>query len=119
MNNAEGDVGAGIVLRTLKPGDGTNFPKKSNTCRVHYEAFLESGKKFDSSKERNQAFLFRLGVGQVIEGWDMAVAKMSRGQKAEVTVPPCYAYGEAGYPPVVPPSATLIFQIELIDFTSL
>mmetsp|Transcript_38865 Transcript_38865/g.116846 ORF Transcript_38865/g.116846 Transcript_38865/m.116846 type:complete len:125 (+) Transcript_38865:365-739(+) len=116
--NAE-DAGAGLVLRTTKPGDGINFPKKNDTVRVHYDAFLESGRKFDSSRERNQAFLFRLGMGQVIEGWDIAVARMSRGQVAEVTIPPCYAYGEAGYPPVVPPQATLIFQIELIDFTAL
>mmetsp|Transcript_38866 Transcript_38866/g.116854 ORF Transcript_38866/g.116854 Transcript_38866/m.116854 type:complete len:94 (+) Transcript_38866:365-646(+) len=62
--NAE-DAGAGLVLRTTKPGDGINFPKKNDTVRVHYDAFLESGRKFDSSRERNQAFLFRLGMGQV------------------------------------------------------
>lgn len=119
MSNENTDVGAGIVVRTIKPGDGINFPSKNNTVRVHYEAFLENGKKFDSSKERNQAFLFRLGMGQVIEGWDIAVERMSRGQVAEITIPPCYAYGDGGYPPIVPPSSTLVFQIELIDFTSL
>mmetsp|Transcript_14786 Transcript_14786/g.30309 ORF Transcript_14786/g.30309 Transcript_14786/m.30309 type:complete len:114 (-) Transcript_14786:244-585(-) len=110
--------GPGLLVRTLEPGDGVNFPKKGDTCRVHYEAFLESGKKFDSSRDRKQAFLFRLGMGQVIEGWDVAVSRMSRGQLAEVTIPHMYAYGEQGYLPIIPPRSTLVFKIELIDFTS-
>ena len=111
--------GAGLLLRTIKAGNAVSFPKKGNTCRVHYEAYLENGKKFDSSRDRKQFFLFRLGMGQVIDGWDVAVSKMSIGQLVEVTIPPMYAYGEQGYPPVVPPRSTLIFQIELFDFTSI
>lgn len=120
---------AGVLLKTLKPGDITNIPKKGDTCTIHYEAFLEeemfmNGKQgkipepFDSSRRRNQTFQFRLGAGQVIEGMDVAVSKMSVGQLVEATVPYPYAYGVAGYPPIVPARATLIFRIELIRFSS-
>lgn len=132
-SNAEGNTqhvqspsaktGAGILIRTLTPGDSTHFPKKNDTCRVHYEGFvLEDGDrktKIDSSRDRKEAFLFRLHKNQVMKGWDIAVEKMSLGQKVEVTIPYIYAYGERGYPPIVPPRATLMFEIELIDFTSL
>ncbi|KAL7538825.1 hypothetical protein ACHAXR_008818 [Thalassiosira sp. AJA248-18] len=120
---------AGVLLRTLKPGDITNFPNKGDQCTIHYEAFTEDeicnskhhGKNpesFDSSRNREQTFQFRLGFGQVIEGMDVAVSKMSIGQEVEATIPYPFAYGIAGYPPVVPPRATLIFRIELIRFSS-
>ncbi|KAL9191283.1 hypothetical protein ACHAXT_000989 [Thalassiosira profunda] len=120
---------AGVLLKTRKPGDITNFPKKGDTVTIHYEAFTEeeicnakrSGEApdpFDSSRARGQQFQFRIGAGQVIEGMDVAVSKMSLGQEVEATIPYPFAYGVQGYPPVVPPRATLIFRIELIRFAS-
>jgi FKBP-type peptidyl-prolyl cis-trans isomerase len=73
---------------------------------------------FDSRRSRNQIFHFLLGGGQVIEGLDVAVSKMSVGQLVEATIPYPYHYGIAGYPPVVPPRSTLIFRVELIRFES-
>lgn len=107
----------GVTIETTKPGDGTHFPKKGSTVRVHYVGtFPEDGRKFDSSRDRNRPFEFKLGVGQVIQGWDEALAKMSKNQIAKLTISPDYAYGARGYPPVIPPHQTLIFEVELISF---
>lgn len=119
-------VKAGVLLKTLKPGDITRFPKKGDVCTIHYEAFSEdemirnshNPDPFDSSRLRDQVFHFRLGAGQVIEGMEAAVSRMSLGQTVEATIPYMYAYGVAGYPPVIQPRATLIFRIELIRFSS-
>ena len=75
---------------------------------------LTDGSKFDSSKDRGRPFEFRIGVGQVIMGWDEGMAKMRVGQVATLTCSPDYAYGERGMPPVIPPSSTLVFEVELI-----
>ncbi|EED94665.1 predicted protein, partial [Thalassiosira pseudonana CCMP1335] len=115
-----------VLIKTLKPGDITNYPKKGDTCSIHYEAFTESEmleykqnpQPFDSSRKRGQVFQFRLGGEQVIEGLDVAVSKMSVGQEVEATIPYPFAYGVQGYPPVVPPRSTLIFRVELLRFTS-
>lgn len=116
---------AGVLLKTLKPGDATNYPKMGDTCTIHYDAFTEqeisscNPISFDSSRSRGQMFHFRLGAGQVIEGLNAAVSKMSVGQEVEATIPYPYAYGVAGFPPVVPPRTTLIFRVELIRFSSI
>ncbi|KAL7463729.1 hypothetical protein ACHAXS_004084 [Conticribra weissflogii] len=120
------DPKSGILIKTLKPGDVTNYPRKGDTCTIHYEAFTEkeiqtrrnNPVSFDSSRSRAQVFRFRLGAGQVIDGMDLAVSKMSLGEEVEVAIPHPYAYGVAGYPPVVPPRTTLIFRIELIQFST-
>lgn len=120
----EGEV---VVIKTIKPGDITNYPKKGDTCSIHYEVFTEDEIRnnslhpvpFDSSRSRDQVFQFRLGAGQVIDGMDIAVSKMSIGQEVKATIPYTLAYGVVGYPPVVPPRATLIFRIELLSFSSL
>jgi len=85
--------------------------------KVHYDGFLEDGKQFDSSRSRNQPLQVKLGEGHVIEGWEVAVANMQEGQFAEVTIPHTYAYGEQGYPPKIPPRATLVYRMELIKIT--
>jgi len=109
-----------VIYRTLKPGDATHFPQEGNTVRIQYEGFYDDGDTlFDSSIKRGQPFYFRLGKGQVIRGFDAAVAKMSLGQKMEIRLPPSYGYGAQGYDPIIPPNATLIYQIELLDFTDL
>lgn len=110
----------GIFLRTVKPGDNTNYPRAGDTVRTHYEAYLrESGEKVDSSRDRGGTFLWKVGHSQVIEGMDAAIVRMSKGQIAEVAIPYEFAYGEQGYPPVIPPKSSLIFELELIDISTI
>jgi FKBP-type peptidyl-prolyl cis-trans isomerase len=120
------DANMEVVIKTLKPGNITHYPKKGDICTIHYEVFMEdeiignggNATPFDSSRGRDQVFKFRLGDGQVIDGMDIAVSKMSVGQLVEATIPYMYAYGIGGFPPVVPPRATLVFRIELISCSS-
>ncbi len=105
----------GVEIETLQPGDGRTFPRTGQTVVVHYTGTLTDGKKFDSSRDRGTPFRFKLGLGQVIRGWDEGVAKLSVGQRAKLTCSPDYAYGPRGYPGVIPPNATLIFDVELIS----
>lgn len=106
----------GVTVETLSPGDGTNFPRAGQTVRIHYDGMLTTGAKFDSSRDRGRPFEFVLGRGQVIKGWDEAVPQLSKGQKARLTLTPDYAYGARGYPPIIPPGSTLIFEVELLSF---
>ncbi|CAG9324125.1 unnamed protein product [Blepharisma stoltei] len=107
----------GVELETIKPGDGVNKPRKGQTVRVHYEGFLTNGTKFDSSRDRGEMFSFKLGVGQVIRGWDEGVAQMSIGQRVRMTITPDYGYGARGAGGVIPGNATLIFDVELFSFS--
>nr|CAG25527.1 putative FK506-binding protein [Suberites ficus] len=104
----------GVDIEEITPGDGKTFPKTGQSVVVHYTGTLTNGKKFDSSKDRGKPFKFKIGKGQVIRGWDEGVAKMSVGQRAKLTCSPDYAYGERGHPGVIPPNATLIFDVELL-----
>ncbi|KAI5945244.1 Peptidyl-prolyl cis-trans isomerase FKBP1A [Manis javanica] len=85
----------GVQVETISPGDGRTFPKRGQTCVVHYTGMLEDGKKFDSSRDRNKPFKFMLGKQEVIRGWEEGVAQMSVGQRAKLTISPDYAYGMA------------------------
>jgi FKBP-type peptidyl-prolyl cis-trans isomerase FkpA len=85
------------------------------TVTVHYVGTLTDGKEFDASKKHGKPFDFSLGSGQVIKGWDVGVAGMKVGGKRKLTIPYQYAYGEQGRPPVIPPKATLVFEVELLD----
>ncbi|PPR08037.1 hypothetical protein CVT24_010836 [Panaeolus cyanescens] len=105
----------GVEIETLVPGDGKTFPKAGNTVTVHYVGTLVDGKKFDSSRDRNESFDTQIGVGHVIKGWDEGVLKMSVGQKAKLTITPDFGYGARGAPPIIPPNSTLIFEIELLE----
>ena len=107
-----------INMGTIVPGDATNFPKTGDSVLVHYIGYLEDGTMFDNSYNRQRPLCFVVGKGQVIQGWDDIITKMSRGQKARFVFPPKLAYGDRGYPPVIPPMATLTFEIELVSFSS-
>ena len=105
----------GVTLETLEPGDETTFPKSGQTVSVHYTGTLENGKKFDSSRDRGKPFKFKIGAGQVIKGWDEGVAQMSLGQKSKLTISSDFGYGTQGAGGIIPPNATLIFDVELIS----
>ena len=106
----------GVTVETITPGDGINFPTKGQKVSVHYVGTLVNGTEFDSSRSRGKLFEFNLGVGQVIKGWDEGVIQMSKGQKCKLTCTPDYGYGAAGAGGIIPPNATLIFEVELFSF---
>jgi FKBP-type peptidyl-prolyl cis-trans isomerase len=103
-----------LEIKDLVVGKGTEA-KAGDAVKVHYVGTLPDGKEFDSSKKHNQPFDFELGAGRVIKGWDQGVAGMKIGGKRKLTVPPSLGYGARGFPPVIPPNATLIFEVELLE----
>lgn len=105
---------SGLQYVVLEEGNGDK-PTKGSKVKVHYTGYFENGKIFDSSVERNQPFEFNIGMKQVIEGWDEGVSLMKKGAKVRFIIPYQLAYGPDGYGPI-PAKATLIFDVELIDF---
>ena len=91
-------------------------PKSGNKVKVHYSGYLQTGVKFDSSHDRGREFEFVLGQGQVIKGWDEGIAQINKGGKSTLIIPPDLGYGERGAGGVIPPNATLLFEVELVDF---
>lgn len=106
---------SGLMYVVMKEGEGPK-PKVGQKAKVHYTGTLLDGKKFDSSKDRGTPFEFPVGKRKVIPGWDEAFLDMKKGEKRVLIIPYSLAYGERGRPPVIPPKATLVFYVELIDF---
>jgi len=104
---------SGLKYWDIKVGEGAEAVK-GKRVRVHYTGWLTNGKKFDSSVDRGQPFEFQLGAGQVIRGWDEGVAGMKVGGKRQLNLKPQLAYGSQGAGGVIPPNATLIFDVELL-----
>ena len=104
---------SGLKYTILKVGKGAT-PKSGQEVSDHYIGTLTSGKKFDSSRDRGQPFSFKVGAGQVIPGWDEALSTMKVGERRKLTIPPKLGYGAAGAGGVIPPNATLIFDVELL-----
>ncbi|MDP2641778.1 MAG: FKBP-type peptidyl-prolyl cis-trans isomerase [bacterium] len=103
----------GVLTQEVVAGNGA-VSERGDTLTVHYVGKLTDGRVFDSSLDSNTPFIFTLGVGQVIRGWDEGLAGMRVGGKRVLTISPEYAYGEGGVGPI-PPNATLIFEVELLD----
>jgi peptidylprolyl isomerase len=93
-------------------------PKTGQRVTVHYTGTLENGVKFDSSLDRDEPFTFTIGLGQVIEGWDEGVATMKKGGKRRLVIPASLGYGARGVGGVIPPNATLIFDVELLHIAA-
>ncbi|MBP6913852.1 MAG: FKBP-type peptidyl-prolyl cis-trans isomerase [Candidatus Levybacteria bacterium] len=101
-------------IEDIKAGEGKEV-EIGDTVSVHYTGWLMDGTKFDSSHDRNQPFETKIGVGRVIQGWDMGILHMKKGGKRKLTIPYNLGYGEVGAPPIIPGFATLVFEVELLD----
>ena len=104
---------SGLQYSIDRPGTGER-PRPGQIVSVHYTGWLTNGKKFDSSRDRNQPLEFPLGQGRVIRGWDEGVAAMQIGEKRTLVIPPDLGYGARGAGGVIPPNATLVFAVELM-----
>ena len=103
-----------VNVEIFAAGDGVNYPRAGNVVTVHYTGFLPDGSRFDSSRDRGKPFKFKLGAEQVIPGLDLGVAQLSIGERAKLTIPSHLAYGDRGFPGLIPGKSELIFDIVLI-----
>jgi peptidylprolyl isomerase len=104
-----------VEIQEVAPGHGTVAAKAGDQVEIHYTGTFTNGTKFDSSRDRGQTFSFKLGGGQVIKGFDLGVTGMKVGERRKVTIPPEFGYGDRGAGNVIPPGATLMFDIELVS----
>ena len=120
LNKLEGGkdfkiTSSGLFYKIHDSGKGKN-PKNGDLVSVHYKGMLIDSTVFDSSYQRNKPIEFTLGVGQVISGWDEGISLLKKGAKATLVIPANLAYGPSGAGGVIPPNATLIFDVELVSF---
>ncbi len=106
---------SGLKYVVVEEGDGGDSPAKGATVKAHYTGKLLNGKKFDSSYDRGEPISFPVGAGRVIKGWDEAFLSMTKGEKRILIIPPSLGYGPSGRGPI-PPNATMVFDVELVDF---
>jgi len=109
----------GLLYAELRGGEMMMQPPQGSKVTVHYSGYLLDGRKFDSSYDRGRPIEFTLGIGQVIAGWDEALARMEKGAKWVIAIPPELGYGRRGQPranPPIKPNAWLVFVVELVDF---
>ncbi|KAJ5632327.1 hypothetical protein N7490_008666 [Penicillium lividum] len=106
----------------ISPGNKVDYPAIGSMVEMHYDGRLYDekaengmGKKFDSSYDRGSPLASKIGVGRLIQGWDVGVPQMSLGETAYLQIPYAMGYGDGGYPPVIPPKADLIFKVELVS----
>jgi len=104
---------SGLIVEDINIGEGA-AAAAGQKVTVHYTGWLTNGTKFDSSRDRNDPFVFPLGGGRVIKGWDEGVQGMKVGGKRKLTIPPALDYGSRGAGSVIPPNATLVFEVELL-----
>ena len=109
---------ASLQIKDIKVGTGPS-PKLGQTCVMHYTGWIYEegvkGKKFDSSRDRGEPFEFQIGLRKVIAGWDKGIATMKVGGKRTLIIPPQLGYGASGAGDLIPPNATLLFEVELLD----
>ncbi len=105
---------SGLQYEDMVAGSGAS-PSPGKKVTVHYTGWLTDGRKFDSSVDRNEPFIFQIGAGQVIPGWDEGVMTMKIGGKRKLIIPANLGYGAAGAGGVIPPNATLVFEVILLD----
>ncbi len=110
------ETGSGLKYFVTRTGSGQQ-PQAGSRVVAHYSGFLFNGRKFDSSYDRGKPFEFILGQGKVIRGWEEAFTTMTIGEKRVLIIPHELAYGKRGYPPIIPPESTLIFEVELVGFS--
>ncbi|KAL9361277.1 hypothetical protein Peur_044062 [Populus x canadensis] len=109
----------GLRKKIVKKGNSWQTPFPGDEVEVHFNGYIEGGASLESSRDKGVPFKFKLGQGEVIKGWDEGVATMKNGERAIFTVPPNLAYGEAGSPPLIPPNATLVFDVEMLSWSSI
>ncbi len=107
---------SGLRYVERAPGTGVASPQVGDTVIAHYAGRLLDGTPFDSSYKRGEPLTFQVGIGRVIKGWDEAFLNMKKGEKRTLIIPYWLGYGITGRPPTIPPRATLVFEVELIDF---
>jgi len=106
----------GVISIIRKPGEGTATPRHGAVVTMNYELRLLDGTFVESTQKQGEPFKVNIGVGRVIKGWDEAVMQMHKGERRTIVLPHYLAYGVTGNPPHIPPYATLIFELELLDF---